>query len=388
MTELYSVEGGLLDEIRDGTNGDEPIEASRDRLDRADDESDDGASDKRGSSGGGAAATGYGLGALDVTTQEVEMGESFLRDLERFRSDEFVRAALNQGVNLSEYKSEIDRELRNVELESVRDYVAQSEQVVELHQRLQQCDDVLARTQETLLGFQADLGGISDEIRHLQQQSLSMGVQLRNRRAAEARIGAFLERLVLPPGAARHLCDGDVSDVYLEYVVALNSRLSFAARDTPFHIHSAAGDGENAAKATAAAPDSADGAEDAGDGNDESENAAPQPPSATAAGNTNGGIVIKPRETRAGVEYTPQLESLRLRVVARVREHFLRTIAEMRRPKTNVAMIQQGALLKYVISCRVRRCDMARSPPLPSGLSPPQVRLSHDVPRDCRAERR
>ena len=240
MTELYSVEGGLLDEIRDGTNGDEPIEASRDRLDRADDESDDGASDKRGSSGGGAAATGYGLGALDVTTQEVEMGESFLRDLERFRSDEFVRAALNQGVNLSEYKSEIDRELRNVELESVRDYVAQSEQVVELHQRLQQCDDVLARTQETLLGFQADLGGISDEIRHLQQQSLSMGVQLRNRRAAEARIGAFLERLVLPPGAARHLCDGDVSDVYLEYVVALNSRLSFAARDTPFHIHSAA----------------------------------------------------------------------------------------------------------------------------------------------------
>ena len=69
---------------------------------------------------------------------------------------------------------------------------------------------MLARTQETLLGFQADLGGISDEIRHLQQQSLKMGVQLRNRRAAESRVSAFLERLVLPPGAARHLCDGEV----------------------------------------------------------------------------------------------------------------------------------------------------------------------------------
>ena len=75
---------------------------------------------------------------------------------------------------------------------------------------------MLARTQETLLGFQADLGGISDEIRHLQQQSLKMGVQLRNRRAAEARVSAFLERMVLPPGAAKHLCEGEVGDVYLE----------------------------------------------------------------------------------------------------------------------------------------------------------------------------
>ena len=33
-------------------------------------------------------------------------------------------------------------------------------------------------------------------------------------------------------------------------------------------------------------------------------------------------------------------------VVARVREHFLRTIAKLQKPKTNVMMIQQGALLK------------------------------------------
>lgn len=35
-------------------------------------------------------------------------------------------------------------------------------------QQIQGCDAILARMQEMLLGFQADLGGISDEIKHLQ----------------------------------------------------------------------------------------------------------------------------------------------------------------------------------------------------------------------------
>lgn len=35
-------------------------------------------------------------------------------------------------------------------------------------EQIQGCDAILARMQEMLLGFQADLGGISDEIKHLQ----------------------------------------------------------------------------------------------------------------------------------------------------------------------------------------------------------------------------
>jgi hypothetical protein len=41
-----------------------------------------------------------------------------------------------------------------VEVESVRDYVAQSEQVVDLHNQMQSCDATLKRMQEMLLGFQ------------------------------------------------------------------------------------------------------------------------------------------------------------------------------------------------------------------------------------------
>lgn len=41
--------------------------------------------------------------------------------------------------------------------------------------QIQGCDAILARMQEMLLGFQADLGGISDEIKHLQVHDSSAG---------------------------------------------------------------------------------------------------------------------------------------------------------------------------------------------------------------------
>lgn len=135
-----------------------------------------------------------------------------------------------------------------MEVDSVRDYVAQSEQVVELHNDMQSCDAILKRMQEMLLGFQADLVGISDEIKHLQDESLSMNVKLRNRRAVESGLKGFLDQVVVPPAMVASLCGGDVSneikwlffrgyihetvakqmnDAYLEYVIKLNSRLHF-----------------------------------------------------------------------------------------------------------------------------------------------------------------
>ena len=120
-----------------------------------------------------------------------DMGENFAEDLERFAEDTFIQAVLGQGVDLR-YSRQIEQELREVEVESVRDYVAQSEQVVDLHNQMQSCDAILKRMQEMLLGFQADLVGISDEIKHLQEESLSMNVKLRNRRAVESGLKGFL----------------------------------------------------------------------------------------------------------------------------------------------------------------------------------------------------
>jgi hypothetical protein len=83
-----------------------------------------------------------------------DMTNNFAEDLERFAEDPFIQAALSEGVDLRGYSRQIEEELREVEVESVRDYVSQSEQVIQLHQEMQSCDAILKRMQEMLLGFQ------------------------------------------------------------------------------------------------------------------------------------------------------------------------------------------------------------------------------------------
>ena len=65
--------------------------------------------------------------------------------------------------------------------------------------QISSCDAILGTMEEMLGKFQADLGNISSEIRALQEQSQSMSVRLRNRKAAEARLGAFLDNVAIPP---------------------------------------------------------------------------------------------------------------------------------------------------------------------------------------------
>jgi hypothetical protein len=46
-------------------------------------------------------------------------------------------------------------------MDAVTQYVENNAQVVKLHKEMQECDAVLARMQDMLLSFQADLGRIS-----------------------------------------------------------------------------------------------------------------------------------------------------------------------------------------------------------------------------------
>jgi len=219
------------------------------------------------------------------------------QDLARFQQDELVKQALSRGVELKGYSAQIEQELKEVEMESVKEYVQQSSNVVALHGQIQSCDMILARMQEMLLGFQADLGGISEEIRHLQEESRSMSIKLQNRRDVEAQLQQFLDKMVLPPDMVATLTGKEVNDAYMEYIVNLNGKLAYVTQSTP------ASDGSS--------------------------------------------LDLAPRATAAGKELAPKLERLKLKAVAKARDYFLHRIAELRKPKTHVQMLQRHGLLKY-----------------------------------------
>ena len=120
----------------------------------------------------------FDLGDLDLTTEDAIEFDDVAEDLRQLSENTLIKKALDEGVDLREYATKIDRELRDVERASVQDYMQESNNLMQLHTDIEQCDEILKDMEDMLSGFQRDLGNISSEIKHLQDDSLTMSVKL------------------------------------------------------------------------------------------------------------------------------------------------------------------------------------------------------------------
>lgn len=158
---------------------------------------------------------------------------------------------------------------------------------------------MLQAVREMLLGFQADLGGLSGDIRELQEKSRTLDTQLTNRRAAEGRLRKYLERIVVAPSVAEAILKGPVaSDTFVKAVEEVQGLYQNCCSS---------------------------GEED-----------------------WSAGLVVS--ETVSGSEMRRELETLRQVAVQRSREYMLQQTALLRRPQTNVRILQVHGLLK----CRLQ----------------------------------
>lgn len=117
-----------------------------------------------------------------------EVLEYIDEDLRSFEQDDMVKAALAKGVDLRQYGKSVDDELKQVERDSIMDYIAEAEELATLHTQIKQCDSILDNMESMLSGFQGDLASISTEIKHLQDESISINIRLRNRKAVEGQV--------------------------------------------------------------------------------------------------------------------------------------------------------------------------------------------------------
>jgi len=227
----------------------------------------------------------------------VEEENQLSRDLALFLANPSLRAALADGsLDLASYSERVEYELRQLESGCIEAYRNKSEEIVELRAELTECQSVLAKLHEMLLGFRADLGGLSGEIRQLQEKSRTLDVQLRNRRAAEQGLRLFLEHVVVAPNLANSITTGPITPTFLKAVQELNQIYKDCLDTKP---------------------------------RDWSCNAAPS-------------------ETAAGREMQRQVTALRGVAAKRVRDYFLRQLQLLRKPgQTNIRMIQVHGLLRY-----------------------------------------
>jgi intergrase/recombinase len=148
-----------------------------------------------------------------------------------------ISKALDEGLDLREFSSELNKNLEEKEKESVETFLSNTEEALDLHMRVEKYDAILEQVENMLTGFQENLGGLSREIRHLQDQSTSMGVKLGNRKSVRHYLSQMVDELVVPEEMISIICSGNLADQsYMEQLHQLQRKIKFA-REQRFHHH-------------------------------------------------------------------------------------------------------------------------------------------------------
>lgn len=158
--------------------------------------------------------------------------EGLQQELEECKSDDVVANILSKGIKLRDYTKTVENNLREVELDSIQDYIQESDNLVSLHDQIRDCDIILSQMESLLSGFQAEIGSISSDIKVLQEKSMDMGLKLKNRKVAESKLAKFVEDIIVPPRMVDIIVDGEVNDEYMRTLEILSKKLKFVAADS------------------------------------------------------------------------------------------------------------------------------------------------------------
>ncbi|XP_076915943.1 vacuolar protein sorting-associated protein 52 A-like isoform X1 [Bidens hawaiensis] len=222
----------------------------------------------------------------DAGSNDISL-EGLQQELEECKADEVVANILSKGVKLREYTKGVENNLRQVELDSIQEYITESDNLVSLHDQIRDCDIILSQMETLLGGFQVEIGSISSDIKILQEKSLDMGLKLKNRKVAESKLAKFVEEIIVPPRMIDIIVDGEVNDEYLRTLEILSKKLKFVEVDP----------------------------------------------------------MVKTSNALKDVQ--PELERLRQKAISKVFEFMIQKLYALRKPKTNIQILQQSILLKY-----------------------------------------
>ncbi|XP_043725105.1 vacuolar protein sorting-associated protein 52 A-like isoform X1 [Telopea speciosissima] len=222
----------------------------------------------------------------DASSDDVSL-DGLQEELEECKKDEVVTDILSKGTKLREYTKGVENNVRQVELNSIQEYIKESDNLVSLHDQIRDCDSILSQMETLLSGFQAEIGSISSEIKSLQEKSMDMGLKLKNRKVAESKLARFVEDIIVPPRMVDIIVDGEVNDEYMRTLEALSKKLKFVQVDPMV------------------------------------------------------------RSSKALKDVQPELEKLRQKAISKVFEFIVLKLYALRKPKTNIQILQQNVLLKY-----------------------------------------
>ncbi|OEL17489.1 Vacuolar protein sorting-associated protein 52 A [Dichanthelium oligosanthes] len=194
---------------------------------------------------------------------------------------------LKNGEKQRSLATLVEGNLGHIEEALIEDYIEDNDNLALLHDQIHECDIILSQIGSILSGFQVHIGSISSEIRSLQVKSLDISVKLKNRKLVETKLAGFVEEIIAPPGLVDILVNGEINDGYARSLEILSKKLKFAQVDPLI----------NASKA------------------------------------------LK--------DIKQELERLRQKALSKVSSHIIEFFFAMRKPGTNIQILQQNLLQKH-----------------------------------------
>ncbi|KAJ8687723.1 hypothetical protein QAD02_023517 [Eretmocerus hayati] len=142
--------------------------------------------------------------------------------------DDLVQEVLKGGTDLRQYSKEIEKELQDVENLSIQDCIREAENVASLYNQIASCDNILEQMESMLVGFQTDLGSISEEILSLQRKSVNMSQQLSNRQSIRGSLSQFIEDMTVSESLITGIMESPVTEnEFVNNLEVLNHKISF-----------------------------------------------------------------------------------------------------------------------------------------------------------------
>jgi len=191
-------------------------------------------------------------------------------------------------IDLRHMCDQVVQELQNLENEAAFDYLKVENDAIELSKQIDQSDSILGELETILLSFQDHLGNIKNEMTFLQEKSLNMNISLNNRRNLQKSLEKLIDSILLEPQLIYDICNKNIDENYVGYIKELNEKLDYIKNN-----------------------------------------------------NLEGYSTVK--------ELEPELNKLKNKACQRVRTFILQQLERLKKPMTNIPIIQENELLRYSV---------------------------------------
>ncbi|CAN6287904.1 unnamed protein product [Urochloa humidicola] len=222
----------------------------------------------------------------DSESEDISLDE-LEEELEEHKDYDVLITILKNGEKQRGLATLVEGNLGHIEEALIEDYIEDNDSLALLHEQIHECDIILSQIGSILSGFQVHIGSISSEIRSLQVKSLDISVQLKNRKLVETKLAGFVEEIIAPPGLVDILVNGEVNDGYARSLEILSKKLKF--------------------------------------------------------------VQVNPliNASKALKDIKQELERLRQKALSKVSSHIIEIFFAMRKPGTNIQILQQNLLQKH-----------------------------------------